>query len=227
MRAVGFSTGALAKGDVPLGVELQIGCADAVELSALRVEELEPLVACAPDLDLSVFAHVSVHAPSRFPPEREEWVVELLASLPSEWPIVLHPDAAGDLRKWLPIQERLLIENMDSRKTTGRTADELRQFFGALPASRFCFDIGHALQVDRSGDEARRLLDAFGPSLVEVHASGVGERGEHGLLGHEASPQLAGLVQQIPVDAAVIIESVVPPAAITAEIARTRNLFAC
>ena len=76
MRPVGFSTGAVAKGDFRRALSLlREHDVDAVELSALRINELEPLVAAIPDLDLGPFSFVSVHAPSRFDRESELWVV--------------------------------------------------------------------------------------------------------------------------------------------------------
>jgi hypothetical protein len=67
MRPIGFSTGALAKGDFHAGLSLQQKRPGflAVELSALRDHELPSLVAAAAHLDLDSFAYVSVHAPSK------------------------------------------------------------------------------------------------------------------------------------------------------------------
>ena len=65
MRRIGFSTGALARGDFRSALDiLQRHKIDVVELSALRVSELAPLVQAIPDLDLSEFTFVSIHAPS-------------------------------------------------------------------------------------------------------------------------------------------------------------------
>src|SRR3954451_22620697 len=67
MRPIGFSTGALAKGDFALGLDAQRNVAgiDAVELSALRDHELPTLVDAIGSLDLDDFEYVSFHAPSR------------------------------------------------------------------------------------------------------------------------------------------------------------------
>ena len=70
---IGFSTGALAKGDFRRALALlREHRVDVVELSALRIEELAPLVSSLPDLELQDFQFVSIHAPSRFEPEAEE-----------------------------------------------------------------------------------------------------------------------------------------------------------
>ncbi|MBK9169468.1 MAG: hypothetical protein IPM24_18675 [Bryobacterales bacterium] len=68
---------------------------------------------------------------------------------------------------------------MDKRKPVGRTVAELEPLFAALPAARFCFDIGHARQVDPSMTEAALLLDAFGDRLAEVHMSEVNAASRH------------------------------------------------
>ena len=54
MRPIGFSTGALAKGDFRRGLEiLRRHKIEIVELSALRQPELEPLMSSLDDLDLA------------------------------------------------------------------------------------------------------------------------------------------------------------------------------
>jgi hypothetical protein len=63
MKPIGFSTGALAKGDFATGLAVQRGVPriDAVELSALRDHELPLLVDAIPSLDLEGFEYVSFH----------------------------------------------------------------------------------------------------------------------------------------------------------------------
>ena len=69
MRRIGFSTGALARGDFRSALAiLHRYRVDVVELSALRIGELAPLAHAISDLDLSAFTFVSIHAPSRFAP---------------------------------------------------------------------------------------------------------------------------------------------------------------
>src|SRR3954453_13005022 len=131
MRPIGFSTGALAKGDFETGLQLQrvFIQIDAVELSALRDRELAGLVDAIPHLDLSRFAYDSFHAPSRLQTLDEETVFELLRRLPDSWPIVVHPEILRTAALWGALGRRLSLENMDNRKTSGRALDELRQLF--------------------------------------------------------------------------------------------------
>ena len=78
----GFSTGALEKGNYRKALdwmgEHQV---NAVELSALRFDELEPLVKDLKRLDLEGFDFISFHAPSAFCEAKEKRVIELLVIL--------------------------------------------------------------------------------------------------------------------------------------------------
>ena len=65
MRTIGFSTGALSRGDYRQALEMLADKdVSAVELSALRQEELRPLVEDLDNLDLSRFRYIAFHAPS-------------------------------------------------------------------------------------------------------------------------------------------------------------------
>ena len=70
---------------------------------------------------------------------------------------VMHPDTIEDPSKYVALGRDLVIENMDSRKPVGRTANELRSLFGELPEAGFCFDIAHAWSVDRTMQSAERF----------------------------------------------------------------------
>ena len=94
MRMIGFSTGALARSDYrhALGM-LADKDVNAVELSALRQEELQPLVEDLDNLDLRKFQYIAVHAPSSLDPAFEEIAIHLLATAAARgWPIIVHPN---------------------------------------------------------------------------------------------------------------------------------------
>lgn len=227
MRAIGFSTGALARGDVARGADMLRACerASAIELSALRFEELEPLVRVANDLELSSFAHVSVHAPSRFASADEPGVVRLLTMLPPEWPIVLHPDAIHDAARWESLSPRVLIENMDSRKRTGRTVEELEPFFAAFPRAGFCLDVAHAREIGDGTSVIDALLDAFADRLVQLHVSALAEGGDHEPVSEDAARDFERVSARIPATAAIVIESVISPASLRTELLRVGRIF--
>jgi hypothetical protein len=227
MRPIGFSSGALAKGDFRKGLALQEGQDfTAVELSALREGELRPLVESAPHLELGKFGYVSFHAPSAFKLLREEDVVALLAQLPADWPTVVHPDLIQQPEVWAALGSRLCLENMDLRKRTGRTVEEMQQAFDVLPAAGFCLDLGHARQIDPTMGIAIEMLQRFGSRLRQLHVSEVGTFGEHRRLGFLARTAFRRVVRYIPSDVPVILESIVAEGEIMSELNAAREIFA-
>ncbi len=210
MRPLGFSTGALAKGDFRAGIDIQrlLGTT-AVELSALRDSELPSLLASLEDLDLEAFAHVSLHAPSTLNQMREQELVAALVDVPAPWPIIVHPDVITTPERWRFLGARLCLENMDQRKTTGRTLPEMEEVFQELPDASFCFDIGHARQVDPTMAVAISLLRRFGSRMRQVHLSEVDPYGKHIPIGFTALCGFRRVAKFIPEDCSVIIESVV------------------
>jgi hypothetical protein len=227
MTAIGFSTGALAKGDFKLALSLlrEHDC-KIVELSALRDHELPKIVGAMNELDLSHFQHVSFHAPSTFQTLSEQQVIEFLKEvLARKLPIVLHPDAIQDFSAWRMFGNSLLIENMDKRKKTGRTVRELESIFKLLPEARMCFDIAHARQVDPTMSQAALILKQFGSKVAQVHLSEVDIYGRHTKLTMASTfayPRVLPLIdQRIP----VIIESMVAPEEITSELRFATDLW--
>lgn len=213
---LGFSTGALAKGDVRLALRWMNGsgdaCLRAVELSALRESELQPLVQAAPSLPLQRFAYVSVHAPSHYAPEREREIAERLHFFTAlGWPIVVHPDALHDFGLWREFGALLLVENMDKRKPIGRTATELARVFARLPQARLCFDIGHAQQIDPTMSQALCILQLFGERLAQLHLSAVDSFSVHRRLNLSTMRAFSRVSPWIPRDVPVILETPVPP----------------
>jgi hypothetical protein len=221
MRPIGFSTGALALGDFrgALGM-LKSARTKAVELSALRDHEVDPLMKALPDLDLSGYSYVSVHVPSGFRSLTEADVAaRLRPCIDREIAVVMHPDAIKDPKCWASFGPLLCIENMDKRKCTGRTVSELESFFSIFPDATFCLDIAHARQIDSTMDEARLMLRRFGTRLRQIHISEIDGQGHHHGLSWGtilASRTLARLIgQEIP----IIIESQIPQKDIAKEIA--------
>jgi hypothetical protein len=211
MRRIGFSTGAVARGDFRRALDLFRGQAiDVVELSALRIGELEPLASAIPCLDLRYFSFISVHAPSSFTIELEQWVVDQLNSIRGYgFPVVVHPDVIFTPGRWQQFGTMLLVENMDKRKPIGRNVGELRQIFDQLPEARFCFDIGHARQVDPSMTEASLLLSAFGDRLAEVHISEVNTASRHDPISPNAVIAFQSVARHIPDEVPIVLETLI------------------
>ncbi len=222
MRRFGFSTGALAGGDFRRALAMLRDLpATCVELSALRLPELEPLMQTLDHLDLSGFSYVAVHAPSRFDPAEEPDVIrQLQRAAARRFPIVLHPDAIHVPERWSVFQDLLLIENMDKRKATGRSVPELTEVFARLPEARFCFDIGHARQFDSTMTEAFLLLRAFGRRLHQVHLSEVSSHNRHNRLSFGAIHAFREVSHLIPEEIPIILETPLQPEEAELELAR-------
>lgn len=211
MRPIGFSTGAIAKADYRQALkELRQSQVRVVELSALRMWELPPLVADIQDLQLRDFDFVSVHAPGSFAPAEEPAVIrqlDLLAAL--DLPIVVHPDAIFLSADWKHFGSLLFIENMDKRKSCGRTAADLTVLFETFPEARMCFDIGHARQVDPTMIEAARILEQFGERLGQVHISEVNSASRHDPISEYAVQAFRLVAHFIPERAPIILETLI------------------
>lgn len=212
MFNIGFSTGALAKGNVARGIEMsrELGVAT-IELSALRLRELDELLKVVATQDLGDFKHVALHAPTNFGPGDEKPVVEILRKLAEskQWPVVVHPDTVNDFEIWSSIGSLLYIENMDKRKPKGRTVEELEEVLSVVPNAYLCFDIAHARQVDSSMTEAYRILRNFHGRIRHVHFSEVGSDSTHRLVSDSALRAYREVASGIPTDVPVILESVV------------------
>ena len=225
MRPAGFSTGALAFGDFRTALQMLQGKpVDVIELSALRQHEVAPLLEACDSLGLSGFSYISVHAPSWYDAAGEPELLEQLeAFVQRGWPVVLHPDAAYDLRAWARFGGHLLIENMDKRKPNGRSMEELSRVFEQLPGASFCFDIGHARQFDPTMIEATLILKNFGPRLRQVHVSEVNTNSHHERLSAAAISAFQTVAFLIPDDIPLILETPISETEIETEIARARE----
>jgi hypothetical protein len=224
---VGFSTGAIAKGNFSLALTaLRQKAIEAVELSALREVEVGPLMDAVPDLDLSTFRYVSVHAPSKLGALTDRDVVRVLRpAIDRKWSIVIHPDAVTDFGAWRELGHLVLVENTDGRKAVGRYANELSQTFALLPDARLCLDVGHARQIDPTMTEAHRILVAFGDRLAQLHVSEVDAGCRHRAIGGGASLAYRSLFQGRPVDVPVILESPVLSGDVDAEVEFARTML--
>lgn len=176
---MGTSTGAVGRGaDWPALIRGACGVSThVVEFAAFDAVELAGLVAFLDGRPRLPFRSVSVHAPVRGGGTDVERV-DALRALPAWVPsIVVHPDLIQDPAPWRTLGRRLVVENMDARKRTGRTVAELTPLMASLPEAGFCLDIAHAHNVDPSMRLAGELLDAFRSRLREVHLSSIREAG--------------------------------------------------
>ncbi|MFT3863482.1 MAG: TIM barrel protein [Solirubrobacterales bacterium] len=152
----------------------------AVELAALSEPELGPLAEYLATMPALPFRYLSVHAPSKHRLMSEAEFVAALAALPAFVDaIVVHPDQIEDATLYRALGARLVLENMDARKSSGRHGDELEALFAVLPEAGFCFDIAHAWSVDPEMEVGEDLLDRFAARLRHVHLSSLDEGLSH------------------------------------------------
>jgi len=152
----------------------------AVELAALGEDELPGLLDFLAGDPPLPFRYLSAHAPSKERIQSEVEIVAQLAELPQLVDsIVVHPDQIEDPAAYAALGGRLVIENMDARKTAGKRVEELTQLFEALPQAGFCFDVAHAWSVDPTMALGEELLDRFAGRLRHVHLSSLSPQGGH------------------------------------------------
>jgi hypothetical protein len=227
-RPIGFSTGSLAKSDyrAALSVLGKTG-AKAVELSALREHELAPLLQDLAGLDLSQFEHASIHAPSRLIDYTEEQLVSaLLPVAKAGYPIVVHADIITDDAAWKRLGRHLCIENMDKRKSRGRTWREIGETFAVLPKARFCLDVAHARQIDPTMSETIQFLRHFGDRLEQLHVSELDGNSKHNQLSYSGSLSIQSVRNYVPVDVPIILEHEAEPHELENHMTLMRRLMA-
>lgn len=209
---IGASTGYMeaTRGDWPAQVAEACALSPfAAELSALSETQLGSLreyLGSRPNLP---FQYLSIHGPSKERQLSEEELVAELSKL-AEWAdaIVMHPDTIQEPNLYRALGRKLLLENMDARKATGRTRDELAPAFDRLPEAGFCFDIAHAWSIDESMSVAMELLDAFAERLRHCHVSSLSSELRHVPLTEEAEELFRPTLQRC-VDVPWILEA--PP----------------
>jgi hypothetical protein len=220
VKYIGFSTGALARGDFRHALQmLSDKNVSAVELSALRQDELAPLADELGQLDLSRFKYISFHAPSAMEQSYEPTALKLLKEVAARnWPIIVHPDAMHTPSAWACLGDCLCIENMDKRKPIGQTATDLAKFFDALPNASLCFDIGHARQIDPTMSEAWAILQRFRNRIKQLHVSEVNTQSKHDPISLESILAFQKVSHLLPADVPIILESRVEESEINEEI---------
>lgn len=226
---IGFSTGSLALGDFRRGLRMATHrCVTAIELSALREQELDPLIDAIDSLEeeLRPFHYISFHAPSRLETMSECRLVRQLQRIAKRgWAIIVHPDLITDFDLWASLGRSVCLENMDKRKKTARTAVEIAWFFSKLPEATFCFDIGHARQIDPTMQESALFLQCFKDRLRQVHMSYVNSQSLHEQLNWESVIAFRRVARQICESVPVILETPVSGDAIEKEVCTAKSIF--
>ncbi len=181
----------------------------AAEFAALSEPEFGGLLTFLTKRPRLPFVYLSVHAPVKAREASEETLVDWLRALPPHVEsIVIHPDTLTDVDLFRQVGRRLVVENMDDRKPSGRTVDELAKVFAALPEAGFCFDIAHAWSIDPTMRLAHDLLDHLGARLRQVHLSSLAG-GKHVPLSREHEDAFVPLLRRCS-DVPWILEAELP-----------------
>ncbi len=152
----------------------------AIELSALSEPELSSLAEFLGADQSLPFRYISIHGPSKkLQGDEEKLVAELSALARYASAVVMHPDTIENPELFRVLGHKLLLENMDARKETGRNRAELESIFAELPDAGFCFDVPHAWSVDPDMAVAAELLEGYGARLRHVHLSSLSEELHH------------------------------------------------
>ncbi len=228
MPKLGFSTGSIAKSNYKLALKIleNVNGIECIELSALREEELEGLINSLDSLNLSKYSYVSFHAPSKINYLNEIDLIKYLEKvLDKNYNIIVHPDIIVDFNNWKDFGKNLCIENMDKRKSIGRTFLELSIIFEKLPNASLCFDIAHAYQVDSSMIDSIDILNSFREKIMQIHVSEVNSESRHETLSLESVLAYKNVSPFISKDIPIIIESILNENEISHEILLNEFIF--
>jgi len=197
---LGASTGYMAglRGDWQSQVTQAIELSPfAIELSALSEGEIVGLADYLAGNPSLPFRYVSIHGPAKGRVMSERDLVTTLVSLSVKaQAIVMHPDTMDDPLPFRALGRKLVLENMDTRRSDGRTVQELADWFAELPEAGFCFDIAHAWSLDETMTAGGELLDAFRARLRHLHVSSLSPDLHHVPLTEEHEELFMPLLQR-------------------------------
>lgn len=112
--------------------------------------------------------------------------------------LIRHQDVFNDYK-----DTPITLENMDCRKDTGRTVEQMKKFFEDNNF-KFLLDIQHCYVNDNSLDLVNDMYNNFKDRLIEYHISGTKDK-KHNLLYKQNQNKIIEAVFNI--DIPIIIES--------------------
>ncbi len=185
------------------------GEANAIELHCIDEKAIDSLI-CSRDVDLHFFDFISLHAPSFVYAKNQDSkrILDKIKTLVEKYKInnlVFHTDTIID---WDVFSEYLdlpiSIENMDNRKKSGRTVEDMRSILERYDFG-LTLDLQHCFVNDKSLQLAIDFQKEFEDRVVEYHISGFDENFLHYPLFKTKKDQIisALLKKDIP----IIIES--------------------
>lgn len=180
---LGFSTGVFyGREEISLEnaiMELNRVAPEVIELNIASPTELAELSEAAIEL-CRRFKVRTIHAPFkdvRYDAHSKELLLKLkeLAERLTAHYLVFHPDTIDDFELVEEVLGSLVaIENMDWRKSVGKTVAELQAIFAQMPSAGWLCDLNHVFTLDPSMQLAQALYDVLGDRLVGYHVSDFG-----------------------------------------------------
>ena len=228
MHPIGYNTGALCKGDWQLALDLlKDKPFSVIEIGLLKGHDFFRFVEEESHaIDLSMYDHISIHAPKlkEVGIRTEKDLVRCLKLLPGEWNITHHPDSIKDFSLWEEFGCRLRLENMDARKRTGKTVEELRGIFKKLPDACMCFDIAHAEHIDGTMELGREMCIEFADKIKQIHLSRCLANSKHTTINTEILRSFSKVAAYFPYGCPIVLECN-PLTSISHEIEFMQNEF--
>jgi len=162
----------------------------AIELGYVVADRLQEELDDEDIYNIKKFDYISIHAPAlvsdiggekiwmRYPSAQGEKAIEQIiknAEAVKADTILFHPDLVDD-SSWLSkkIGSRLAFENMDAKKSFGKTVEDLEKIFTQVPNAKWVCDVNHIYTIDHSMRLTDEFHNNFKDRLCHYHLSGYG-----------------------------------------------------
>ncbi len=216
-RIIGFSTGVLyhaidSISEQMFNIIYDVGC-NHVEIHAHNEAQLDVLMCNERSLGACVYKRFhsrSVHLPMMSIDKDNAlyFARAITLFLSSHAFAVMHPNFTHDFDEIEAFFERIAIENMDNRKMSFRTLQELREFFQKYPHFKLVFDVQHWVVNGYDVNRIPAILDEFQDRIVGVHLSGVGSDKYHIPVCRNNQRELVESLQDLPAHIPIVLEGV-------------------
>ena len=179
---LGFSTGALYKTQIPQisreAVRLikDLSC-QALELGGQRKDRIPALNDLKP-ADVADFSFLSLHTADDVIYGDNAETKEMLDAIQRAHDrlkfdnIIIHPDKIESWEIFQHYSLPLAIENMDHRKSMGRTIDDIEKILNFNQNFKLVLDLNHCYCNDKTMGLAQDFYQKFKDKIVQIHLSG-------------------------------------------------------
>ena len=216
-RIIGFSTGVLfhtidSISEQMFNIIYDVGC-NHVEIHAHNEDQLDVLMCNESSLGAYVykrFCSRSVHLPMVPIDENNAlyFARAITLFLSSHAFAVMHPNFTHNFDEIEAFFSRIAIENMDDRKESFRSLNQLRDFFDRYPHFKLVFDVQHWVVNGYDVNRIPAILDEFQDRIVSVHLSGVGSDKYHIPVCRSKQRELVESLQDLPAHIPIVLEGV-------------------